>query len=44
MFEEFWENTFFESLKNQSFPKKNMCAIYADGDYHIDDMPKTDAI
>lgn len=44
MREEFLQDTFLDTLEKQNFSKENMFAIYADGDRHILNKPKTDAL
>ena len=44
MREEFLKDNFLKILSEQSLPKKNMFAIYADGDRHIHNKSKTDAL
>jgi len=44
MYREFEIDNFLQVLENQNFPKNRVYAIYADGDRHIDDKPKSDAM
>jgi len=44
MREEFLQDSFLDTLAKQYFSKEHMFAIYADGDRHILNKPKTDAL